>query len=75
MRDKDLLVAVGKDVRMTSLGGGEGWDVKDGVVGSYKVGGTESYRDCLRRHRFSSQLISTSRSTNCSSIPQEGCWR
>nr|XP_019043367.1 hypothetical protein I302_07943 [Kwoniella bestiolae CBS 10118]OCF22297.1 hypothetical protein I302_07943 [Kwoniella bestiolae CBS 10118] len=37
MRDKDLLVGMGKEVRMMSLAGGEGgWEVKDGKVGSYK---------------------------------------
>lgn len=38
MRDKDLIVTVGKELRMTSLGGGEGWDVRGGIVGSFKVG-------------------------------------
>ena len=38
LRDKSLLVAVGKEVRMTSVAGGEGWDVKDGIMGHYKVG-------------------------------------
>ncbi len=37
MREKDLFVAVGKEVRMSSLGGEEGWEVKDGKVGSYKA--------------------------------------
>ncbi|WWD04287.1 hypothetical protein V865_002356 [Kwoniella europaea PYCC6329] len=39
MRDKDLLVAMGKEIRMMSLaGGGEGgWEVKDGKAGSYKT--------------------------------------
>ena len=36
MRDKDLLVASGSEVRMCSLGG-ESWDVIDGTVGLYKV--------------------------------------
>jgi len=37
MWDKDLLVAIGSELRMTSLSGGEGWEVKGGVIGSYKV--------------------------------------
>ncbi|WWC95514.1 hypothetical protein V866_002379 [Kwoniella sp. B9012] len=39
MRDKDLLVAMGKEIRMMSLAGsGEGgWEVKEGKVGSYKT--------------------------------------
>ena len=37
VRGKDLLVAVGRDVRMTSLANGEDWKLMDGVVGSYKV--------------------------------------
>lgn len=36
VRDKDLLVAFGKEVRMTSLAG-EAWEVHDGTVGGYKV--------------------------------------
>lgn len=36
MRDKDLLVAFGREIRMTSLAG-EGWEVHDGMVGGYKV--------------------------------------
>lgn len=36
MREKDLLVAFGKEVRMTSLAG-EGWEVHAGTVGGYKV--------------------------------------
>ncbi|WWD20148.1 hypothetical protein CI109_104624 [Kwoniella shandongensis] len=37
IRDKDLLVAMDKEVRMMSLSSGEGWEVKDGKVGSYKT--------------------------------------
>ncbi|WWC92973.1 uncharacterized protein L201_007936 [Kwoniella dendrophila CBS 6074] len=38
MREKDLLVAMGRDVRMMSLAGGEGgWELKDGKLGSYKT--------------------------------------
>lgn len=37
MRDKDLLVAVGREIRMTTLGSGEGFEVRDGLVGQYKV--------------------------------------
>nr|XP_018260420.1 uncharacterized protein I303_07339 [Kwoniella dejecticola CBS 10117]OBR82578.1 hypothetical protein I303_07339 [Kwoniella dejecticola CBS 10117] len=37
MRDKDLLVAVGKEIRMMSLAGSEGWEVKNGKVGTYKT--------------------------------------
>lgn len=35
MRDKDLFLAVGKDVRVITLAGEA--EVKDGIVGSYKV--------------------------------------
>ncbi|KAK4686952.1 nucleoporin NUP82, partial [Tremellales sp. Uapishka_1] len=38
MRDKDLIVAVGHEIRMTSLSSGEGWEVRDGRIGNYKVG-------------------------------------
>ena len=41
MRDKDLLVAVGKEIRMTGLSG-EAWQVRDGLVGTYKVGSQSS---------------------------------
>ncbi|WRT69531.1 uncharacterized protein IL334_006518 [Kwoniella shivajii] len=38
IRDKDLLVAMGREVRMMSLANSEGgWEVKDGQVGSYKT--------------------------------------
>ncbi|OCF77935.1 hypothetical protein I204_01939 [Kwoniella mangroviensis CBS 8886] len=39
MRDKDLLVAMGKEIRMMSLaaGGEGGWEVKEGKVGHYKT--------------------------------------
>ncbi|ODO09974.1 hypothetical protein I350_02198 [Cryptococcus amylolentus CBS 6273] len=38
IRDKDLIVAVGKEVRMMGLGLTEGgWKVEDGLVGSYKT--------------------------------------
>jgi len=40
VRDKDLLVAFGKEVRMTSLAG-EAWEVHDGTVGGYKVSSGE----------------------------------
>ncbi|KAL1408218.1 hypothetical protein Q8F55_005024 [Vanrija albida] len=36
VRDKDLIVAFGKEVRMTSLAG-EGWEVNSGSVGAYKT--------------------------------------
>lgn len=36
LRDKDLLVAFGREVRMTSLAG-EGWEVHGATVGGYKV--------------------------------------
>lgn len=35
LRDKDLFLAVGKDIRVTTLAGEA--EVKDGVVGGYKV--------------------------------------
>ncbi|WVQ84377.1 hypothetical protein IAT38_006529 [Cryptococcus sp. DSM 104549] len=35
-RDKDVIVAVGKEVRMMTIGNGENWKVEDGYVGSYK---------------------------------------
>ncbi|WVF68598.1 hypothetical protein IAT40_003367 [Kwoniella sp. CBS 6097] len=38
MRDKDLIVAMGREVRMMSLGSGEReWEVKDGRVGTYRT--------------------------------------
>lgn len=37
MRDKDLLIAMGREVRMLSLAGGDGWEVENGKVGTYKV--------------------------------------
>ncbi|WVQ96138.1 hypothetical protein IAU59_003240 [Kwoniella sp. CBS 9459] len=38
IRDKDLIVAMGREVRMMSLGSGEReWEVKDGKVGTYKT--------------------------------------
>lgn len=40
LRDKDLIVAMGSEVRMTSLNASDGsWKVEDGLVGSYRVGG------------------------------------
>lgn len=36
MRDKDLIVASGSEVRICSLGG-ESWSVENGRVGWYKV--------------------------------------
>lgn len=36
IRDKDLLVAFGREIRMTNLAG-EGWEVHAGAVGGYKV--------------------------------------
>lgn len=36
VRDSDLIVAVGKELRMLNLSG-ESWVVKDGQVGAYKV--------------------------------------
>jgi len=38
MKGDDLLVAVGKELRITTISGGDSWEVRDGVVGSYKVG-------------------------------------
>lgn len=39
MRDKDLIVAVDSEVRMTSLHASDGsWKIEDGLVGSYRVG-------------------------------------
>lgn len=39
MRDKDLIVAMDNEVRMTSLHASDGsWKVEDGLVGSYRVG-------------------------------------
>jgi hypothetical protein len=35
VRDKDLLVAFGREVRISSLS--QAWEVHDGAVGSYKV--------------------------------------
>nr|XP_019009175.1 uncharacterized protein I206_05821 [Kwoniella pini CBS 10737]OCF47956.1 hypothetical protein I206_05821 [Kwoniella pini CBS 10737] len=37
MRDKDLLIAMGREVRMLSLAGGDGWEVENGKVGTYKT--------------------------------------
>lgn len=37
VRDRDLLVAFGKEIRMTSLAG-EGWEIRGSSVGGYKVG-------------------------------------
>jgi nucleoporin NUP82 len=37
IRDKDLVVAMGKELRMTYLSG-EPWEVQEGRVGGYKVG-------------------------------------
>ena len=42
VRDNDLIVAAGKELRIVSVTG-ESWPVKDGQVGSYKV-------SCIRRH-------------------------
>lgn len=40
LRDKDLIVAMGSEVRMMSLNASDGsWKVEDGLVGSYGVGG------------------------------------
>lgn len=40
LRDKDLIVAMGSEVRMMSLNASDGsWKVEDGLVGSYRVGG------------------------------------
>ncbi|TXT13342.1 hypothetical protein VHUM_00709 [Vanrija humicola] len=36
VRDKDLIVAFGKEIRMTALAG-EGWEVNAGSVGTYKA--------------------------------------
>lgn len=36
VRDRDLIVAFGKEIRMTSLAGG-GWEVHGTSVGGYKV--------------------------------------
>jgi nucleoporin NUP82 len=36
VRDKDLIVAHGKEVRIASTGG-DGWEVHDGRLGRYKV--------------------------------------
>lgn len=36
IRDKDLIVAMGKELRMTHLSG-EPWEVQEGRVGGYKV--------------------------------------
>jgi nucleoporin NUP82 len=38
LRDRDLLVAVGSELRITALG--ERWEISSGMVGSYKVGST-----------------------------------
>ncbi|OWZ47967.1 hypothetical protein C356_02682 [Cryptococcus neoformans c45] len=38
LRDKDLIVAMGSEVRMTSLNASDGsWKVEDGLVGSYRT--------------------------------------
>ena len=37
IRDNDLLVAVGGDIRITSFRNGEEWRVENGLIGSYKV--------------------------------------
>jgi nucleoporin NUP82 len=39
LRDKDLIVAFGSQVRICTLAG-EGWKIDGDVVGSYKVGST-----------------------------------
>lgn len=36
LRDKDLIVAHGKEIRMTSIAD-DNWDVVDGQLGRYKV--------------------------------------
>lgn len=36
LRDKDIIVAFGKEIRMTSLTG-PGWEINGGTVGGYKV--------------------------------------
>lgn len=36
MRDKDLIIASGSEIRVCTLGG-ESWNVVDASVGSYKV--------------------------------------
>lgn len=36
LRDKDILVAFGKEIRMTSLTG-PGWEINSGTLGGYKV--------------------------------------
>jgi nucleoporin NUP82 len=36
LREKDLIVAHGREIRITNLAS-EGWELKDGIVGSYKV--------------------------------------
>ena len=38
MRDKELLIASGKELRMMTMSGGEGWEVSGDGVGRYKVG-------------------------------------
>ena len=38
MRDKDLLVATGKELRMMTMSAVEGWEVSGDSVGRYKVG-------------------------------------
>jgi nucleoporin NUP82 len=38
MRDKDLLVVIGNEIRMTTVSGGDEWQTKEGRVGGYKVG-------------------------------------
>lgn len=35
-RDKDIIVAHGNEIRMASLAG-DGWDVIDGSIGTYRV--------------------------------------
>lgn len=47
LRDKDLIVASGSQVRMCSLAG-EGWKVNGDKVGSYKVGLTFTLNVPLR---------------------------
>jgi hypothetical protein len=53
LRDKDLIIASGAEVRMCSLAG-DAWKVESGAVGTYKVsfhGPTEQQADIRRSSR------------------------
>lgn len=71
VRDRDLIVAFGKEIRMTSIAG-EGWEIRGASVGGYKVGLRSAGHNLTDRP--SSLRISLSRSTRSCSTPMDGCW-